>query len=245
MRYLIGLRAPLIAAAMVVSVATRAAAEVPVCHSVQQGDTAARLSLSLTGSIHNAYEPWFEIVDASHTRVVPKSQYSRIQPGWRACIPSSRLDIEGQRTAPRPGLAVFAWWGVAVVGVLGMVLIAHATRQWAIERRAAVRVMHQFGERFIREFERPLMLPGCLNRPVESRLRVNPSRRRLEILLAPTGKRRYPNMADHRSNLSYDAERVVRLLKHEQFSGGQLKAHGRWVVIACHFKIHPEQRGTK
>lgn len=240
----------MIAAALMVSVTTRASAEVPVCHAVRQGDTAARLSLDLTGSIRNAHEPWFQIVDASHTRVVPKSEYSRIQPGWRACIPSSRLDIEGKRQTPDPqtpdpGLAVFAWWGVAVTGALGLVLIAHATRQWAMQRRAAVRVMRQFGERFIREFERPLLLPGCLERPVESRLRVIPRRKRLEILLAPTGSRRYPNMADHRGNLSYDAERVVRLLKHEQFSGGQLKTHGRWVVIACHFTIHPEQRGTK
>lgn len=216
-----------------------------MCHSVRQGDTAARLSLHLTGSILNAHEPWFQIVDASHTRVVPKSEYSRIQPGWRACIPSSRLDIEGTRQTPAPALAGFGWWGVAVAGALGLVLIAHATRQWAIQRRAAVRVMRQFGERFVREFERPLVLPGCLERPVDSRLRVIPRRKRLEILLAPTGSRRYPNLADHQGNVRYDAERVVRLLKHEQFSGGQLKTHGRWVVIACHFTIHPEQRGTK
>jgi len=245
----------MLAAAIVGSVSTNAAAEVPVCHPVQPGDTAARLSLYLTGRPNNAFEPWFQIIDASHTRVVPKSQYSRIQPGWRACIPSSRLDIEGTRRephiaapplkAPAAELTALAWWGVAAFGVVGAALIGHATRQWAMERRAALGVMHQFGERFIREFERPLMLPGCPERPVEARLRAFPRRKRLEILLAPTGSRRYPNLSDHRGNLTYDAERVVRLLKHEQFAGGQLKTHGRWVVIACHFKDHPEQRGTK
>ena len=145
---------------------------------------------------------------------------------------------------PAAGLAVLEWSGVAVLGGLGVVLIGHSIRLWALERTAAVRMMHEFGERFIREFERPLMLPGCLERPIESRLRVIPRRKRLEILLAPTGSRRYPNLSDHRSNLSYDAERVVRLLRHEQFSGGHLATRGRWVVIACHFKTHPEQRGT-
>jgi hypothetical protein len=49
-------------------------------------------------------------------------------------------------------------------------------------------MMQQFGERFVCEFERPLMEPGCFERPVESRLRLIPGRKRLEIFLAPKGK---------------------------------------------------------
>ena len=251
-----GMAATLLASAVTVMSATRVTAEVPACYTVQQGDTAALISLYLTGSVEHTDAPWFQIVDASRSRVVPKSRYSRIQPGWRACIPSSRLRVEFSHstTTPRaatPGpqsktpavnIPAIAWWGVAVMALL---LSAEATRRYVTRRRAVVSMMQQFGERFVCEFERPLMEPGCLERPVESRLRVIPSRKRLEILLAPTGRRRYPNLSDHRRNVTYDADRVARLLKEERFVGGQLGAHGRWVVITCHFRMQAEQKGTK
>ena len=139
-------------------------------------------------------------------------------------------------------ILAIALCGVAVMAVL---LIAPFARRYVTRRRAVVSIMQQFGERFVREFERPLMEPGSVKRPVESRLRVIPRRNRLEILLAPTGRRRYPNLRDHRRNVKYDAERVARLLKDERFVGGDLGARGRWVVIACHFRIHAEQKGMK
>ncbi len=126
-----------------------------------------------------------------------------------------------------------------------VMLLGEPTWDYVTRRRAAVSMMQQFGERFIREFERPLRQPGCLERPVESRLRVIPRRKRLEILLAPAGSRRYPNLSDHRSNVTYDAERVVRLLNDDRFASGQLAADGRWVVVRCHFRFRPEQKGTQ
>ena len=249
--------AALLAGAVAVqgTTATRALAQVPACYTVQPGDTAALISLYLTGSVQHTYEPWFQIVDAPRSRLVPKSQYSRIEPGWRACVPPSRLRVEFSRSTMTPAAAApgrhltlgeripaIAWWGVAVMTLL---LLGDAARQYVTRRRAVVSMMQQFGERFICEFERPLWQPGCLERPVESRLRVIPRRQRLEILLAPAGRRRYPNLSDHRRNVTYDAERVVRVLKDERFVGGQLGAHGKWVVIACHFSVHTEQKGTK
>jgi len=253
-----GMAAAVLASAVTLIGAARATAEVPACYTVQQGDTAALISKYLTGSVEYADAPWFQIVDVPRSRVVPKSRYSRIQPGWRACIPSSRLRVEFRHptTTPTPRAAApgpqsktpavnipaIAWWGVAVMALL---LIAVAAGQYVIRRRAVVSMMQQFGERFVCEFERPLMEAGSLERPVESRLRVFPSRKRLEIRLAPTGTRRYPNLSDHRRNVTYDADRVARLLKDERFVGGQLGARGRWVVITCHFKMQAEQKGTK
>ena len=252
------LKVTLLASAVTVVGATRATAEVPACYTVQQGDTAAHISLYLTGSVDHTDASWFQIVDASRSIAVPKAHYSRIQPGWRACIPSSRLRVElshstapPRAAAPGPGpspptmaqsILAMALWGVAVMTVL---LIAYAARWYLTRRQAVVSMMQQFGERFVCEFERPLMEPGCVERPVESRLRVIPRRQRLEILLAPAGGRRYPNLLDHRGNVKYDAERVAQLLKDERFVGGHLGARGRWVVIACHFRIHAEQKGTK
>jgi hypothetical protein len=137
-------------------------------------------------------------------------------------------------------VAAGAWWGV---GLFVVMLLAYDGWLYARRRRIIVGIMQRFGERFVSEFERPLRTPGCEERPVESQLRFIPRRQRLEILLAPTGRRRYPNLSDHRNNVAYDAERIVLLLKDEQFAGGQLRDHGKWVVIACNFNIRPEQRG--
>jgi hypothetical protein len=56
-----------------------------ICHAIRSGESAAELSRRITGESWNAYQSWFQIVDAS-SRFVPKSQYDRIRPGWRACI---------------------------------------------------------------------------------------------------------------------------------------------------------------
>ena len=248
-----------VASAIILPAATRAAAEPSACYTIQPGDTAAFVSLRLTGNIEQRREPWFRIVDASRSRIVPKSEYGRIRPGWLACVPWSRLSLEWRRERPPTivdgaaatggRLQTFATSGPAVAGsgvaVLVVMLLARAGRQYVNRRQAIISIMQRFGERFICEFERPLIRPGCIERPVESRLRVIPRRKRLEILLAPTGSRRYPNLSDHRGNVTYDAERVVRMLNDDRFAGGHLGAHGRWVVIACHFRVHSEQKGTK
>lgn len=246
-----------VASAIVLTAATRAVAE-PACYTIQPGDTAALISLRLTGNIRQRHEPWFQIIDASRSRIVTKSEYGRIRPGWLACIPSSRLSLEWRRELPQTivdgaaatggrlrtvptGHPVVVWWGVVVLAVM---LLARAARQYVNRRQVIVSIMQQFGDRFIREFERPLILPGCGERPVESRLRVIPRRRRLEILLAPAGRRRYPNLSDHRRNVTYDVERVLRLLRDERFAGDQLSAHGRWVVVACRFRVGSKQEGA-
>ena len=56
-----------------------------VCHPIRGGETATQLARRITGEGRNTYQPWFQIMDAS-SRFVPKSQYDRIRPGWRACI---------------------------------------------------------------------------------------------------------------------------------------------------------------
>jgi hypothetical protein len=69
-----------------------------VCHPIQSGESAAELSRRITGGRWNTYHSWFQIVDES-SRFVPKSQYDRIHPGWRACIDQEAL--EDSRPTPR------------------------------------------------------------------------------------------------------------------------------------------------
>ena len=79
--------------------------------------------------------------------------------------------------------------------MLAVRLLALDGWEHARRRQAIVSTLQRFGERFVDEFERPLRTPGSKERPVESRLRVIPRRQRLEILFAPTGRRRYPNLS--------------------------------------------------
>src|SRR5688572_28249354 len=65
-----------------------------LCYTIQQGDTAAYMALRFTGSVQHRHEPWFQIVDPTVPRLIPKAEYGRIHPGWRTCVPETRLTAE-------------------------------------------------------------------------------------------------------------------------------------------------------
>jgi hypothetical protein len=230
-----------------------ASATLFTCVVVQRGDTAASLALRLTGDAANRHEPWFQILDPAASRFISKAEYDRIEPGWRACLDEGRVvsgsSLANERGAdgappmqPRPAGAA---WNLSVVGstdvlwgVLGLLVTLVAWRvatRAADGRRTLVPILTVFGERFIREFERPLRRPGSGDRALESRLRFTPRLRRLDILLAPRLGRTYPNLSDHRKNVEYDVGRVLQGLGDERFVSEQLSAQGRWVIVRCRF----------
>ena len=53
-------------------------------------------------------------------------------------------------------------------------------------------MMKLYAERFVEEFERPLMQPHLSHRPIQSRLRLKPGRARFDVCLAPEAGLRYP-----------------------------------------------------
>lgn len=235
-----------------------AAAEQTVCYTIQPGDTAAYIALRFTGSVQHRHEPWFQIVDPTVPRLIPKAEYGRIRPGWRTCVPETRLTVEwrsgtGIHAASRGTAATIE----SVAGdpsillgsgaaLLVMVLIAwRATYTHLKRRRATTRVMQSYAERFISEFERPLRQPGSAERPLEARMRLVLRQRRVDILLAPNGGRSYPNLTDHRRNMTYDVGRVVRLIADTRFTTGDVYAHGRWVVVPCRLTTVPTQEGGR
>jgi hypothetical protein len=105
--------------------------------------------------------------------------------------------------------------------------------------------MQSFAERFISEFERPLTHPGSPERPLKARMRLVPRQRRVDILLAPNGGRSYPNLTDHRRNMTYDVGRVVRLIADARFTTGDAYADGRWVVVPCRLTTEPTEEGGR
>jgi len=70
---------------MLEGIPTDTFAQLPVCHAIRRGESAAQAARRTTGNGRNAYQAWFQIMNAS-SRFVPKSQYDRIHAGWRACV---------------------------------------------------------------------------------------------------------------------------------------------------------------
>ena len=211
-----------------------------ICYDVQPGDTAAALAFRLTNDSQNQHQAWFQIFNPATAGWIPKPDYGRLEHGWRACVPAANFTqptqpryAEPRVTASR-GLAgtiraVGWWWFPFVVSATALILTI--VEGYDDRRRKTSRTLERFGNKFVQEFERPLMQQSTPESPVRSRLNVVPSRRRLEIFLAPGDGRRYPNLSDHRKNLEYDVDRVMTVLADKRFVLGDLAAQGPWVVI--------------
>ena len=233
-----------------------AAAGQTLCYTIQPGDTAAHMARRFTGSVSTGTNRGFRSWIRESRDSIPKAEYGRIHPGWRACVPETRLTAEWRPGTgihvSSPGTAVtiasvasdpsiLVGSGAALVA---LVLIAwRATSVHLKRKRATTRVMQSFAERFISEFERPLRQPGSAEPPLQTRMRFVQRRRRVDILLAPNGGRSYPNLTDHRGNVRYNVMRVVRLMADTRFTTGDLYARGRWVVVPCRLAIEPRQEG--
>jgi len=109
-------------------------------------------------------------------------------------------------------------------------------------RKTVSFVMRHFAERFVHEFQRPLVRYHGGERPLRSRLRCSAGRGRFDILLAPGKGRRYPNLSDHKKNVEYDVARVVQLLGDESFVCGPLSTHAGWVVVPFQFQVRRNVR---
>jgi len=267
---------------------TAAFAQSPVCHAIRRGESAAQAARRTTGNGRNAYQAWFQIMNAS-SRFVPKSQYDRIHAGWRACVvpairsrPSDAHHVEepgaanvseapkganvpkglAARTAlasadagdgagdrsqpvdsnvfPRLGGVdhTLLWLCAAVVVLwLGWLIVD----RYLARRKMASIVVRCFADRFVDEFERPLVRYDVEEPPVRSRLRCGARLRRFDILLAPGEGRLYPNLSDHKKNVEYDVARVMRVLGDDSFVSGALYTQAGWIVVPFQFTAGPRQ----
>jgi hypothetical protein len=266
---------------MVAVAPTAVLAQSLVCHPIRRGDTASHVAQRLTGSGRNKYQPWFQIMAPSGS-FVPKSQYDRVRPGWRACVVRRAIDSRSRKTTfvaaaalpaaadssvvVTPSAAVGASGAtetveeprvleasgtLATVGASGSVdlsviwlgaAVAVPWFGWRIlddlldRRRRAAFAMRHFADRFVREFERPLIRQHAAEGPVRVQVRSRPFGTRFEILLAPGTSRRYPNLSDHKQNVEYDVTRVLQVLADDSVVNGPLRAHAEWVVVPFHFK---------
>jgi hypothetical protein len=229
----------------------RPASAVPrfICYTVQQGDTAAEIARRVTGDARNRHDPWFQILDPATSRLIPKTEYQQIHPGWRVCLAEGMIGVTPiqQPAAPiwkKLAGMVFAigWWWVPLL-CSGAALVGTIAQSYSDRRQATLATLERFGNTFVREFQRPLVQQPGGDPPLRSQLRMTSHGERLEVLLAPNEGGRYPNLADHRKNVEYDVERVVTLLDDKRFVCGQLAARGSWVVIPFRLNANVKQGG--
>ena len=192
-----------------------------VCHAIRRGESATQAARRMTGNGRNAYQAWFQIMNAS-SRFVPKSQYDRIHAGWRACVitpaipsvfsnanhgkESEAADVSEAPAAPafpstrgahgirEPGAALekmtpamdcgsqpptsFEGSRVSISRCCGFALAMvvpwlgwRTVDDYLARRKTASIIVGYFADRFVDEFERPLVRYDVAERPVRARLR--------------------------------------------------------------------------
>jgi hypothetical protein len=108
--------------------------------------------------------------------------------------------------------------------------------QFLTDRRAMKQEAEDFGDLFVKDFERPLVVEDVASPAIHARVRWVSRHRRLDILLAPAAGHRYPNLYDHRWNVEYDVDRIANRLRHHPFVRRPLRAEGQWVVVPFQLK---------
>lgn len=244
---------------LVVAACAQGALAQSFCYPIRPGDTAARMAERLTGDALNRHARWFQIVD-QRWRPIAKVDYGVIHPGWLACLTdgpplTAQADTVGRPAAlagldgpAQPSGDLRSLIDVSFVWMTAITLVALSVSRFAAsswkQRRARAHVMRRFGGEFVKEFGRPLaQFRGASPLP-RTRVRISSRRSRLEILVAPSDGRSYPNLSDHRSNVEYDVARVMGALGRESFANGRPYAEGRWVVLPFHYKGPVKQEGV-
>jgi hypothetical protein len=250
--------------ALVAGAPSALARERVTCVTIRTDETVASVAKRITGDARNMQASWFQIVNPMTSRPVPKTRYGFIFAGWNACTtvhdvraevaiePASEVlsrpavaDAPPNRAvtpdAPVvPALATIVVWAPAAIFstlVLGLALTFWLADDYLARRRDTRRAMQLYADQFVAEFERPLMQPHLAHRPIQSRVRFKPGRARFDVLLAPEGGLRYPNLADHKKNVMYDVVRIQQALSPHAFVSSRPYARGRWVVVPFRFRV--------
>ena len=245
------------------------------CVMIRTDETVASVAKRVTGDARNMQASWFQIVNPTTSRPVPKTRYGFIFAGWNACttvddaLPEATIEPAAQvlsspavadappspavADAPpnRPGapaLATAVVWAPAAIWstvVLALALTCWLVDEYLAGRRDTLRAMKLYAERFVEEFERPLIQPHLSRRPIQSRVRFKPGRARFDVLLAPEAGLRYPNLTDHKGNVMYDVVRIQQALSEHAFVSSRPYARGRWVVVPFRFRVGTREAGGR
>jgi hypothetical protein len=250
------------------------AGERMTCVAIRTDETVASVAKRVTGDARNMQASWFQIVNPTTSRPVPKTRYGFIFAGWNACttvedaLPAATIQPAAQVLSspvaaddpPNPAVAddpsnrplapalpTVVWAPAAIWStvVLTLALTCWVGDEYLAGRRDTLRAMTLCAERFVEEFERPLIQPHLSRRPIQSRVRFKPGRARFDVLLAPEAGLRYPNLTDHKANVMYDVMRIQRALTEHAFVSSRPYARGRWVVVPFRFRVEAREAGGR
>jgi hypothetical protein len=252
----------LLPALVALGVAHTALAQPLYCTPIRPAETVVQVAERITGEANGAREPWFQIVDPTTSRLVPKARYGYVRAGWQACVATG---LPGS-VAPRVDSSAPAWTrhlrtayddvarliqspdsdlGLWLVLLALIAIATHSADHYFRDRDQVLKAMQRFSHKFVREFEQPLAAGDVSVRPIQSKLRFAPHASRLDILIAPGAGRRYPNLTDHKRNVEYDLRRVLDVLRDEPFVNGRPYMDGRWVVLPFSLKPAITQAGGR
>jgi hypothetical protein len=245
------------------------------CVKIRTDESVASVAKRVTGDARNMEASWFQIVNPTTSRPVPKTRYGFIFAGWNACttvddaLPKVTIEPAAQVLSSRaftdapaspavadapadrpdaPELATVVVWAPAAIWstvVLGLALTCWLGDWYLAGRRDTRRAMELYAERFVEEFEKPLIQPHLSRRPIQSRVRFKPGRARFDVLLAPEAGHRYPNLTDHKGNVMYDVVRIQQALSEHAFVSSRPYARGRWVVVPFRFRVGTREAGGR
>jgi hypothetical protein len=257
----------LLAGVCLVAGAPRAlAGERVTCVTIRTDETVPSVAKRVTGDARNMQASWFQIVNPTTARPVPKTRYGFIFAGWDACttvddallevtiepvaqvVSSPAVAAAPPNRAVAPTLATVVVWAPAAIWstvVLALALTCWLVDEYLTGRRDTLRAMQLYAGRFVEEFERPLIQPHLSRRPIQSRVRFKPGRARFDVLLAPEAGLRYPNLTDHKANVTYDVVRIQRALSEHAFVSSRPYARGRWVVVPFRFRVDAREAGGR
>ncbi len=248
---------------------SRVAAQQFVCWPIAAGDTVSSLARRLTGRADAAYGLAFQIRDPARRMFVPKSHYQRLQTDWQACVAPGPVPKSQALYAPVVELAASAVvtdqpsattpqalasapltlaradrppinvpFAATTAALLLIVLLSAAAG--SLTPRPIPPSVRRAGRTFVTVFARPLIDGSSGVPPIHTRLRFLRRKQQLEILIAPGPGHRYPNLADHKKNVEYDVDRVLRALGNYVLSRPP-RAAGKWVVVTIEPSASHEQ----
>ena len=252
-------RLPAVVLLLLCALPSRVAAQQFVCWPIAAGDTASSLARRLTGKADAAYGLAFQIRDPTRRMFVPKSHYQRLRSDWQACIapgpvPKTQVVyapvVELAASAMEPGQPIATTPQAIVSAPLTLVradrtptnfpfaattavvvlIVLFSAVAGSLTRRPIPPSVRRAGTRFVTVFARPLIDASSGVPPIRTRLRFLRRKQQLEIFIAPGPGRRYPNLADHKKNVDYDVDRVMRVLGNHVLSRPP-RAAGKWVVV--------------
>ena len=263
-------RLPMVVFLVLCGASLRAEAQQFACWPIVRGDTASSLARRLTGTAANTYRDAFQIRDPTRQKFVPKSQYARLSTNWRACVARELLKSDERTSALAPAaapstappaapsatsqvassavLSAVTQYDVGFAVTFGaavslMLLMISAVSSYAAGRPMPP-ALQRAGEDFLKAFATPLVDPTSAVPPIAGHLRFIRRKQRLEICIAPHGGRRYPNLADHKTNVVYDVHRVIGIMGAHRIVCDRLHAEGPWVVVSIRL-TGPKEAGAK